>query len=126
MNVDIDIDLSGENFDPVKVGKLCNVSFREITKKGDWNPRLKRKYKNGYGTLSFSDVYISDSLIDKVVSEYGKIANIGEGKLGIEYKEIWLYVECLQNSFTVNTSHFVKLNKFFPDINITFIQEKGD
>ena len=73
--------------------------------------------------LSSTDAEFSDALIDNLLSEYEKLSTIGEEKLGIDYKEFNLYVECLQNSFTIDTSQFIKIGRFFPKVNITYIQE---
>ncbi len=123
MKVYIDIVLSGENFNPTKVSSLYNISFSKLINKGDFNRRLNRKETDGYAILSSSDTDFSETLINKILIEYEKIFNAGEEKLGIDYKEFNLYVECLQNSFTIDTSLFVKINRFFSKVNITYIQE---
>ncbi len=123
MKVYVDIVLSGKNFNPNEVSSLYNVSFSEAINKGDFNTRLNCEETEGYAIMSSSDSDISDALIDNILSEYNKLASVGEEELGIDYKEFDLYVECLQSSFTISTSQFIKINHFFPKVNITYIQE---
>lgn len=123
MKVYIDIVLSGKNFNPNKVASLCDISFSKVINKGDFNKRLNRVEDESYAILSSSDTECSEALIDNILFEYEKISTIGEKNLGIDYKEFDLYIECLQNSFTINTSLFIKINRFFSKLNITYIQE---
>ena len=123
MKVYIDIVLSGKNFNPNEVATLCGLSFSKAINKGDFNNRLNHEETEDYAILSSADAEFSEALIDNLLSEYEKLSTIGEEKLGIDYKEFNLYVECLQNSFTLNTSQFIKIGRFFPKVNITYIQE---
>ena len=110
MKMYVDIILSGENFNPSEISERYNTVFR--------------KTAEGYAVISSGDFDFSETSIDYALSEYETLFNAGEKKLGISHKEFWLYVECLQNSFAIDTMQFVKINKFFPKINITYIQEE--
>lgn len=121
----VDIVLSGENFNPFQVSEQTKIVFRNPSKKGDYNNRLKCTEKEGYGILSSNDADYSEKAIDSVLLEYEKLCRAGEEKLGIENKEFNLYIECLQNSFTIDTAHFIKINHYFSKINITYIQSEA-
>ena len=124
MKTYIDIILSGKNFDPYYVTEQSGISFSKTSKKGDFNKRLNCLEKNGYAVLCSQESKSVEIVIDSILSDYEKILKIGEEKLGIDYKEFNLYIECLQNSFTIDTLSLVKISKYFSKINITYIQEE--
>jgi len=124
MKIYVDIVLSGEKFNPFLLSEQYNIVFRKAYKKGDYNKRLKCCEKSGYAILSSKELNSDEKVIESILSEYETIFRIGEKELGIEYKEFNLYIECLQNSFTLNTLYLVRINKFFPEMNVTYIQEE--
>ena len=124
MRLYVDIILSGRDFSPPQTEALCGVSFKKAVCAGDWNARLGCKEDEGYAVLSSEGSGSgAESAIDCALTEYEKIFTAGEERLGIERSDFWLYIECLQNSFTLETSRLAKISCFFSKMNITYIQE---
>lgn len=121
MNIYIDIILSGKNFDPEYYIKKYGVYFRNYNKRGDFNKRLKREELEGYGILTNNDDDTSENVITKVISSYEKIYK--EVNDEIDFREVNLYFETLQNSFSVDLKYFCLLSQYFEKINITYLDE---
>ena len=119
-----DIILSGENFNPFYVTEQYHINFSKALNIVVYNKRLKRHEKNGYAVLSSIELDSIEKVINSILSEYEILLKIGEEKLGIEYKEFNLYIECLQNSFTIDTLSLARIKDYFTKINITYIQEE--
>ncbi len=125
MKIYIDIILSGVKFYPQQVSNDYGINFRKCRMKGDYNSRTNTIEKEGYAILSSDDFSDIDEVFERLFLQYDKLVKAGEDNLGIDYKEFHLYVEALQNSFTINTIYFKKICEYFSEINITYIEEKS-
>lgn len=125
MKIYIDIILSGKNFNPQQVSNDYNIKFRSYRMKGDCNPRTKNIEKEGYAILSSDDNFDIDKQFEEILFQYDKIFKVGEEKIGIDNKEFNLYVETLQNSFSIDTKYLKKICTYFSKINITYIEEEA-
>lgn len=119
----VDIILQGKEFNPEEVSNILGIKFRKFHKSGDYNERLKCNEIEGYGILSSREELTTEDVIEKTISEYEEIYKLGEEKLGIEEKMFHLYVECLQNSFSLKTKYMKKICKYFSEIEITILDE---
>lgn len=119
----VDIILQGKEFNPEEVSNILGIKFRKFHRSGDYNKRLKSNEIEGYGILSSREELTTEEVIEKTISEYEEIYKLGEEKLGIEEKMFHLYVECLQNSFSLKTKYMKKICKYFSEIEITILDE---
>lgn len=119
----VDIILQGKEFNPEEVSNILGIKFRKFHRSGDYNKRLKSNEIEGYGILSSREELTTEEVIEKTISEYEEIYKLGEEKLGIEEKMFNLYVECLQNSFSLKTKYMKKICKYFSEIEITILDE---
>ena len=119
----VDIILQGKKFNPEEVSNTLGINFRKFHKPGDYNKRLNCKEIEGYGILSSNEDLTTEDVIEKTISEYEKIYELGEEKVGIEEKMFHLYVECLQNSFSLKTKYMGKICNYFSEIEITILDE---
>ena len=113
MKIYVDIILSGKKFNPLQISEMYNIQFKKAKKKGDYNSSLNCKEYEGYGILTSDGRGYSESVIDIVLSDYEKLYNIGEEKLGIEYKEFNLYIEMLAEFFYNRNEKTCKNKQFF-------------
>lgn len=120
----VDIILHGEKFNPEYVSSVLGIYFRKFHKTGDYNKRLKCTEQEGYGILSLNENITTEDVIEKTIVEYEKIFNIGEEKFGITEKTFHLYVECLQNSFSLKSKFVKRICNYFPDFEITVLPEQ--
>lgn len=119
----VDIILQGKEFNPEEVSNILGIKFRKFHRSCDYNKRLKSNEIEGYGILSSREELTTEEVIEKTISEYEEIYKLGEEKLGIEEKMFHLYVECLQNSFSLKTKYMKKICKYFSEIEITILDE---
>ena len=119
----VDIILQGKKFNPEEVSNILGIKFRKFHKPGDYNKRLKCNEIEGYGILSSREELTTEDVIEKTISQYEEIYKLGEENLGIEEKMFHLYVECLQNSFSLKTKYMKKICNYFSEIEITILDE---
>ncbi|MBP3449053.1 MAG: hypothetical protein J6K22_01160 [Spirochaetaceae bacterium] len=119
----VDIILQGKKFNPEEVSSILGINFRKFHKSGDYNKRLHCNEIEGYGILSSREELTTEDVIDKTIFEYEKIYKLGEENLGIERKIFHLYVECLQNSFSLKTKYIKKICNYFSEMEITILEE---
>ena len=109
MRLSADIVMSGEKFNPEDVMKKTGCSFSTYHKKGDWNKRFKRKELIGCAELSSKE---NDSSLNEFLSEFKKIIALGEKKIGIEEKDIRIYIESPKNLVSIETKMFEEIERY--------------